>query len=104
MGPSVPPRWFPRTTVCSTPNCGFLNHDLTLKDREWTCPSCGITHDRGQHAAINVKRLASYTVGAVAMRSATDAPGFGDLALQVRSETRWLPASGVGPHHCAPVL
>ncbi len=39
-------RWFPSSKLCSTPGCGYLKNDLTLKDHVWTCPSCGMTHDR----------------------------------------------------------
>ena len=57
-------RWFPSTKLCSS--CGEKNGSLTLKDREWTCPSCGTHHDRDIHAAINLKRLASVTALPVA--------------------------------------
>lgn len=56
-------RWFPSTKICS--NCGFRNDGLTLKDRDWVCPECGIKHDRDINAAINIKNLAvSSTVSA----------------------------------------
>jgi len=35
-----------------------LNRDLRLSDREWTCPDCGIVHDRDINAAINIKKFA----------------------------------------------
>ena len=38
--------------------CGYVNRDLTLKDRIWTCPQCGRTYDRDIHAAQNIKRWA----------------------------------------------
>jgi putative transposase len=41
--------------ICS---CGVKNDSLTLKDRFWTCLSCGNTHDRDILAANNVKRFA----------------------------------------------
>jgi len=46
-------RWFPSSKLCSC--CGYKNEDLTLKDREWTCPECNIHHDRDLNAAINIK-------------------------------------------------
>ena len=47
-------RFFPSSKMCSA--CGFINHGLALDDREWTCPSCGMHHDREVNAAINIKR------------------------------------------------
>jgi len=38
--------------MCS--NCGWINQNLTLKDREWTCPSCETNHDRDFNAAKNI--------------------------------------------------
>ncbi len=79
-------RWFPSSKPCSTSGCGYLNKDLTLKDREWTCPSCEITHDRDINAARNLHRLATATALPVATRSATDATGFGDPAHDRESD------------------
>jgi putative transposase len=38
--------------------CGHLNKDLTLSDREWTCPKCGEIVERDLNAAINIKNFA----------------------------------------------
>ena len=48
-------RFEPSSRLCK---CGALNRDLTLKDRVWTCGSCGATHDRDILAANNIKRMA----------------------------------------------
>lgn len=45
-------RFFPSSKMCS--NCGWINQDLTLKDREWTCTSCGEKHDRDFNASKNI--------------------------------------------------
>ena len=47
-------RWFPSTKLCSS--CGYKNNNLTLADRSWTCPQCGISHDRDLNASINILR------------------------------------------------
>ena len=38
--------------LCS--NCGFDDGKHTLDVREWTCPRCGINHDRDINAAKNI--------------------------------------------------
>ncbi len=47
-------KWTSSTKPCS--NCGKHNKNLSLSDRQWTCPSCGVNHDRDINAAINIKR------------------------------------------------
>lgn len=46
-------RYYPSSKTCS--KCGYKNKDLTLSDREWTCPICGEYHDRDVNAAVNIK-------------------------------------------------
>lgn len=48
-------RFEPSSKTCS--NCGSINKELTLKDREWTCVGCGAVHDRDVNAAINIKNF-----------------------------------------------
>ena len=45
-------RFFPSSKTCH--NCGWINQDLTLKDREWTCPSCREKHNRDFNASKNI--------------------------------------------------
>ncbi len=43
---------------CSTPGCSYRKTDLTLRDRIWDCPECGVTHDRDRNAAQNILQRA----------------------------------------------
>lgn len=62
-------RFSPSSKRCSY--CGYINQDLTLKDREWTCIKCGNLLDRDINAANNILMLAtagiagSYAAGQV---------------------------------------
>jgi putative transposase len=59
----VADRFFASSKTCSA--CGHKLDVLPLSMREWTCPGCGIRHDRDVNAAINLKSMAvSSTVSA----------------------------------------
>ena len=45
-------RFDPSSKMCS--QCGYVNHSLTLDDREWKCPTCETQHDRDVNAAKNI--------------------------------------------------
>ncbi|PWI47325.1 transposase, partial [Candidatus Heimdallarchaeota archaeon B3_Heim] len=51
-------RWFPSSKLCS--NCLYYRRDLTLADRIFHCPLCGLVLDRDQNAAFNVANY--YTI------------------------------------------
>lgn len=47
-------KWYPSSQLCS--HCAYKNSSTkNLSVRQWTCPSCGATHDRDVNAAINIK-------------------------------------------------
>ena len=45
-------RFYPSSKVCG--ECGWINQNLKLSDREWTCSCCGIVHDRDVNAGRNI--------------------------------------------------
>ena len=47
-------QWTATSKPCSA--CGHHNENLSLSDRQWTCPECGSHHDRDINAAINILR------------------------------------------------
>jgi putative transposase len=46
-------RFFPSSKTCS--NCYHRVPSLPLDVRQWTCSSCGTSHDRDVNAALNIK-------------------------------------------------
>lgn len=47
-------RYFASSKTCG--HCGFVNKELTLRDRNWICPDCGAVLDRDMNAAENILR------------------------------------------------
>ncbi len=47
-------RFFPSSKACGA--CGHVHAGLTLSDRRWACPACGVEHDRDLNAAKNIER------------------------------------------------
>ena len=58
-------RWTPTTKCCCV--CNHKNDNLTLEDRDWTCPKCDTHLDRDQNAAMNILKegVASFGLGVV---------------------------------------
>lgn len=44
--------FFPSTKTCS--ECGYINQEMKLSTRNWTCLGCGAEHDRDINAAKNL--------------------------------------------------
>lgn len=45
-------RFYPSSKTCH--NCGYINKELKLSDRQWTCPQCGGVIERDHNAALNI--------------------------------------------------
>ena len=46
-------RFYPSSKTCN--HCGYINHNLTLKDRKWICPNCGSEIIRDENAGKNLR-------------------------------------------------
>lgn len=46
-------KWYPSSKRCF--DCGHVLGSLSLATRQWTCPECGVAHDRDVNAAKNIK-------------------------------------------------
>jgi len=51
----VIPKYYPSSKSCS--NCGNINNNLKLTDREYICPNCGLTLDRDYNASLNILKV-----------------------------------------------
>jgi len=84
-------RFYPSSKSCS--NCGFINQELTLADREWQCPKCETKLDRDINASqnilaqvlreLNLKSRRDYDLKPVELSSVDEAlkqEAFGSLA------------------------
>ena len=45
-------RFYPSSKMCH--NCGYVNKELRLSDRQWICPQCGEVIERDYNAALNI--------------------------------------------------
>ena len=45
-------RFYPSSKTCH--NCGYVNKQLKLSDRQWICPNCGKIINRDYNAALNI--------------------------------------------------
>jgi putative transposase len=67
----VADRWFPSSKTCS--DCGHVDAELALSDRDWACDGCGVVHDRDQNAAINLENMAARLAVSVCGAEGNDA-------------------------------
>ena len=53
-------QWYPSSKTCLA--CGVVNLELG-REPNWSCPGCGVIHDRNENAARNLQKLALLAVG-----------------------------------------
>lgn len=85
-------RFQPSSKMCS---CGEINKELKLSDRVWTCKACGVTHDRDELAANNIKKFAFINLKNTAGIVGFQACGDEGLPLSEKQEAQPI-ANGVG--------
>jgi len=66
-------RFSPSSKTCNC--CGYINKELQLKDREWTC-ECGSVLNRDVNASINIKNFAlkNYLSGEHTLKNRNELP------------------------------
>ena len=47
-------RFAPSSKTCG--KCGYVYKGLKLSDRSWTCPDCGMVHDRDYNAQLAISK------------------------------------------------
>jgi putative transposase len=98
-------QWEPSTRKCS--GCGYRMKEMNLSVRAWTCPSCGMAHDRDVNAAINIRVAGLAILAKTASRELVErrkACGVGIRRLVLKDETlpaktgaEWLRRKQEGP-------
>lgn len=56
-------RFYASSKTCSV--CQYVNELLSLRDRSWTCPVCGTSHDRDLNASVNILRQGIASSGSI---------------------------------------
>ena len=80
-------RFYPSSKTCG--DCGWINQDLKLSDREWTCNSCGIIHDRDVNASRNILKegLKIYGQGLSITKVEDKSDYLGSTSVETRSQS-----------------
>ncbi|MHA2055712.1 MAG: RNA-guided endonuclease InsQ/TnpB family protein, partial [Candidatus Hodarchaeales archaeon] len=91
-------RWFPSSKLCS--NCLYYHRELTLADRFFNCPLCGLVLDRDHNAALNIANY--YTINhplllSVAASSAETLNACGEVVSPVLKQVRVYESGRTAP-------
>ncbi|GLW73704.1 transposase [Kitasatospora phosalacinea] len=86
-------RWHPSSKTCSS--CGSAKPKLTLSERVFHCPTCGLAIDRDHNAAINIARHAVPLVeGDVNARRSPTPTASGQAGRAARQKREGPPPGG----------
>lgn len=86
-------RFFPSSKTCA--NCGYVNEDLALNQREWKCPQCARVLDRDLNASLNIlMRGLSLTVGTTELAACPDVRPVSDSRQLAGAETHEFNTNG----------
>ena len=87
-------RFYPSSKTCG--DCGWINQDLKLSDREWTCKSCGIVHDRDVNASKNILKegLKIYGKGLAITKVEDKSDYLGSTSVETRSPSHRFSVGG----------
>ncbi len=91
-------RWFPSSKLCS--NCLYYRRDLTLADRIFHCPLCGLVLDRDQNAALNVANyytIYQFLLFSVAESSAETLNACGEVVRPASEQARVVESGRTAP-------
>ena len=84
-------RWYPSSKTCSS--CGFINQELELKDRAWTCLDCGSEHDRDWNASQNIRSEGLRQEGLVAVGNTETLNACGEHIRRTAGGTKTSPVA-----------
>ena len=87
-------RFYPSSKTCG--DCGWINQELKLSDREWTCKSCGVVHDRDVNASRNILKegLKIYRQGLSITKVEDKSDYLGSTSVETRSPSHRFSVGG----------
>ena len=87
-------RFYPSSKTCG--DCGWINQELRLSDREWTCNSCGVVHDRDWNASKNILKegLKIYGHGLSITKVEDKSDYLGSTSVETRSPSHRFSVGG----------
>jgi len=90
-------RWYPSSKTCSC--CNYKLERLDLATREWTCPNCGVVHDRDINAANNILHKGQIDCYGEVIQISQATGDMGEIPTALQKMTVKIERSGI----CLPV-